>query len=56
MTQDANVNRKNAIDNYFKLGGLTIDQANAGTIDEEKYGFDEIEDKVSFLIEKLVNN
>lgn len=32
MTQDANINRKNVIENYFKIGGLTIDQ-NAATIE-----------------------
>ena len=55
MTQDANINRKNVIENYFKIGGHTIDQ-NAATIEQaDNINFDEIED-LAFLKKRSVTN
>jgi len=55
MTQDTNVNRKNVIENYFKIGGNTIDQ-NAATLEQDDHlNFDEIDD-LAFLKKRSVTN
>jgi hypothetical protein len=56
MTSNSNANRKNVIENYFKIGGLTIDQNAAGTIDDgDHFGFDEMED-LAFIKKRSVTN